>query len=185
MCVFVPRRGSFPHTRAICHILGQHSEWGGSGGGVVWEDRSLGAAQPRRLTALPPLASPHPPLPPVLVAGQPRGRPRPCDGGRVWPRSPGDMGMVPPPCWCRVTCLGWGIQGGHCWGCGKGGGSAWLTVLGVAAVAPLFGPESPNIGALHLRPRCCGFVAFPIVMLLGGLCPGRAGSHLLLLRGKH
>lgn len=120
----------------------------------------------------------------VLVVGQPRGRPWPCDGGRVWPHSPGDLGMVLPPCWCRVTCLGWGIQGGHRRRCGKGGGSAWLTVLGVAAVALLFEPESPNISALRLRPRCCGFVPFPSVMLLGGLCPGRAGSHLLLLRGK-
>lgn len=84
---------------------------------------------------------------------------------------------------------GTGETGWASLGYGKGGGSALLTVLGVAAVAPPFAPESPNIGVLCLRLSCCGFVAFPvpIAMLPGARAPAElatAAGRLPLLRGE-
>lgn len=168
MCVFVSQRGAFPHTWAICHILGKHSvSEAALGGGLGRQDSG----------DLPRLASPHPP---------------PLAGGCWWQHTPGGPVLlggsgptalgtrgVPLPCWCGVTPLRWGAaQGGQCWGWGSGGGSALCTVLGVTALALPFEPESPNIGAL-----CCSFTA--VTMLPGGSCPGGAGSHLLLPWGKH
>ena len=82
---------------------------------------------------------------------------------------------------------GHGMQDGHHWGRGEGGGSALLSVVRVAAIALLFEAETPNVGALAPRLSCCGFVASPTRR--GG--PGApapaelgAASHLLLPRGQ-
>lgn len=167
VCVCACRGEELPApTLGICHIPGQCSERGGA----VWGDRPPGAAWPPQPPALPPLASPQPPHPPraALAAGHPQ---RPW-----WPQGSGGFHH----CAGTITSLGWGIQGGHCWECGKGGGSALLPILGVAGVAPLFQPESPNTGALPLTPSPCSFVAFPVPsttpVLRGAHAPAGLGA---------
>lgn len=102
---------------------------------------------------------------------------------------PWGPGGVPPPRWCGVTPLGQGTQGGHHWDTGKGEAQPCSLFWGVAAVAPLFAPESPNIGVLRLRLSCRGSVAFPvpIAMLPGARAPAElatAAGRLPLLRGE-
>lgn len=99
MCVFVSWRGAFPHTWAICHILGKHSEWGCSAGG-------FGETGLRRPSS-PCIPSSSSPCRVLLVAAHSWW---PSATGRVWPHSPGKRG-VPPPCWCGVTPLRWGEYG--------------------------------------------------------------------------
>lgn len=166
MCVFVSWRGAFPHTWAICHILGKHSEWGGSAGGFG----ETGLRRPSS-SCMPSTSSPCRVL---LVAAHSWW---PSATGRVWPHSPGKRGGPSAVLvWGHPSEMG-GMRGGQCWGWGNGGGSALCTILGVTAVAQPFEPESPNIGAL-----CCSFRA--VTMFLRGSCPRRAESHLLLPRGK-
>lgn len=80
------------------------------------------------------------------------------------------LGTAGGPC-CHngtFTPLGWGIQGEHRWGCGEGGGSALLTVLGVTALAPLFEAGSPSEAELPQPVP----VPSTIVIILGSSCPG-------------
>lgn len=74
-----------------------------------------------------------------------------------------------------ATPLGWGIAE-HRWGCREEGGSALLTVSGVAALAPPFEAESPSEAE---RPQPVP-VPSTIVTILGSSCPGSRcswGSH--------